>query len=179
MSLLLLQSCCTTEHGGTNGLPSKTALLSARSSTQWVFTEGRLGSWEVLHFIKNSCFKVCTIKLNTMNYWYCCMTIHIMMCIKIIPDVLVLCGDIIRVIKQLTLILPFCLRQDCFVSSSLTSCFSSPFTHPFFNPTGAHLHLLQSLLCPPSSSSLLYSTVWLEWYICCGTFHLKVFFLLI
>lgn len=57
------------------------------------------------------------------------MTIHIMMCIKIIPDVLVLCGDIIRVIKQLTLILPFCLRQDCFVSSSLTSCFSSPFTH--------------------------------------------------
>lgn len=30
-----------------------------------------------------------------------------MMCIKIIPDILVLCGDIIRVIKQLTLIFPF------------------------------------------------------------------------
>lgn len=30
-----------------------------------------------------------------------------MMCIKIIPDILVLCGDIIRVMKQLTLIFPF------------------------------------------------------------------------
>lgn len=50
-----------------------------------------------------------------------------MMYIKIIPDTLVLCGDICkRVIKFPVLTIPFWVSQDCFVHSSCTHLLFHP-----------------------------------------------------